>query len=130
MFLLMSLACTPEVAEPACPSFPDEATAAPTVLTEDDDCGYWSVAAGAQLVVSIHLHDAIEESGSSNAEDACEVELGDELSLPYGNGTYGNLSGDGPKWTSQILAGEATDSSTVDFTCFDDTEWHGKVQVE
>ncbi len=131
MFLLLSLACAPEKEdESACPSFPDDAEAPPDVLTEDDDCGYWSVTSGEQFFVSFHLKDAIEESGSSDAEDACEVSLGESLSLPYGNGAYGNLAGDGPKWTSQILPGDAIESTTVDFLCFDDTEWHAKVRVE
>lgn len=123
MLIALLYACEDEPKEEeVCAAMPDSASAPPAVLRNEDDCGYWTLAAyddtdRAQLVVSIVVDEA---------EAPCTSEAGAGLELLY-DPLYANM--DEPKWTFQIAGREVADAIPLSITCDEGTTWHAKVDV-
>jgi hypothetical protein len=106
-----------------CEEFPAAAAEAPTVLTNEDDCGWWTVAVDDYLVVSLYV-DAEEQP-------ACELTYDDALLMKYGDdAAYSNLSNDEPKVTWQVFGAAATGEASWSASCDEGTEWAMRVAVE
>lgn len=120
MTLLLLAACADEPPAPACASFPDSPSAPATVLSNEDDCGFWSLAMDEQLIVSVYV---------TVPEAPCSDEVGDGLELPS-TPIYTNMSDDASKWTYQFFAVAAADSAEIAITCDEGTTWNGRVRIE
>ena len=120
MLIALLYACAEEpVKEEACAGMPDSASTPPTVLGNEHDCGYWTVALDAQLYVSI----VVEE-----VESPCASDPGEGLEQLY-DPIYSNMNNDAPKWTFQILGTSVIEGTTLSVTCDEGTTWHAKVDV-
>jgi hypothetical protein len=117
--LLLLLACASDPKEGACTEFATDPAAPDGVLTNDDDCGTWSLAVDDQLVVSVYV--TVEQA-------TCEAEMGDGLDLPY-EPIYTNLSDDGAKVTFQFKATAAAQDSSIAITCDEGTTWNAHLVI-
>ncbi len=90
------------------------------MLEETDTCGFWSVAVGDHLVLDLHVQRELPD---------CALSLGPSLSNPN-EPIYTNLTGDGYKYTYDIVADAVEAESTVDIACDEGTEWHALVTIE
>lgn len=114
------LAALAGCASPGPCDFPADASVPATVLEETDTCGFWSIATGAHLILDLHVQRELPD---------CALSLGPSLSNPN-DPIYTNLTGDGPKYTYDIVADGAVEETTVDIACDEATQWHALVTVE
>lgn len=120
MFLFFLFACADEPEETeVCPDMPESPAPAPTILYNADDCGYWSVVVGEQLVLDISI---------TEVEVPCELVTEAGLELMY-EPAYSNMSLTDPKWTFQVLAESEATSVDLAVTCEEGTEWNARVDV-
>lgn len=118
LFILFACAEEPEETE-VCPDMPASATPAPTILYNADDCGYWSVVVGEQLVLDISI---------TEVEIPCELVADTGLKLLY-EPAYSNMGLTDPKWTFQVLAESEAAEIDLVITCEEGTEWNARVDV-
>lgn len=120
LLCLSTFAALAGCASPGPCDFPADASVPATVLEETDTCGFWSIAAGDHLILDLHVQRELPD---------CALSLGPNLSNPN-DPIYTNLTGDGPKYTYDIVADAAVEETTVDIACDEATQWHALVTVE
>ena len=117
--LLLLLACA-SPSEGGC-SWPDAAVAPDGVLeSAADDCGWWALAVGDHLYVNVAVGEA---------DATCDPPEMDAVLTENAGAIYSNLSGQGPKWTYDLV-GAAAGETTVAITCSDGSGFSAKVTVE
>lgn len=120
MLLIALFACAEEPdSDEVCPDMPESAAEAPNVLTNDDDCGYWHVVIGEELVVDVLV---------SEVESPCEMETETGLTLLYPP-IYTNMNPSGPKWTFQVGADAEASAAGISVACDEGTTWNAQVDV-
>lgn len=109
-----------ETADIAEGTVPVDPAAIPGVLTEVDTCGFWSMPLDSHLFLDLHIRSELPD---------CLLSLGPSLSSPN-DPIYTNLTGDGPKYTYDIIADAASEETTIGIACDEGTEWEALVRVE
>lgn len=120
LLCLSAFAALVGCASPGPCDFPADASVPADVLGDADTCGFWSIAAGDHLILDLHVQRELPD---------CALSLGPNLSNPN-DPIYTNLTGDGPKYTYDIVADAAVEETTVDIACDEATQWHALVTVE
>lgn len=117
--LWLLLACATPV-DDGC-AWPDAASAPAGVLeSAADDCGWWSLAVGEHLYVNVAVTEADAPCGPPEMDAVLAENAG---------AIYSNLSGQGPKWTYDLV-GVSAGETTVAIHCDDGTQFSARVTVE
>lgn len=133
MLAWLLLACIPEEEdEIACPEWPSEASTVDGTLGNDHTCGLYTLAVDEQAIVEVYLSEPIDAAQEEAGEAivACESTFSSGIDMPYGAGSYTNMSNDAPKFVMQLAGSEAADEpASFDSVCFEGTEFHARFLV-
>lgn len=121
VFLALGAACgdAEEAAPGRCADAPDEPSDMPTVLSGQQDCGYWVVPEGESVLLNLLVNEELP---------ACDPVISGPLEMPY-DPIYSNLGDDGPKYTFQLET-TGTGEAELEIECDEGSEWWGRFRVE